>query len=435
MRFRQSVQAAIVAATLLGVITLGGPAKAMQPLDRFVASSRQSNVDRREAVATAEQRDHEATQAWRRLYPTFTARGAYTFNQFESVATFPNPGGPAKSITITPQNQLDGFLTLDVPVVDFSAYARIRAQEAISDAARARADATTLDVERSVARVYYQVHASRAVLAAARQRVDTTSGSLRVTEERQAAGLASDLERLRAVAEVERAKQNVASAEYLVATTERALTTASGLAPEPGGVAPEDDLRDEPALESFMNGRSPAEEAARLDARAQDALTSQARSAFYPAVSATATERLTNATGFADRVAFFTGGVNLTWRLDLANVSATRAQAAARTAAQAREDKTRLARADQVHDAWNLVRSQIATARAARAEAAASKLAAGLARDKYAAGTAIQLDVLEADRRAFEAEVARIQADSDLKYARAALRVAAGRSVIDGGAR
>jgi outer membrane protein TolC len=98
-----------------------------------------------------------------------------------------------------------------------------------------------------------------------------------------------------------------------------------------------------------------------------------------------------------------------------------------------RVDRTEQAQADDVYTAWSFVIAEIAACRAARAEAEANQLAAELAKDKYGAGTALQLDVLQADRQAFASEVARIQADADLKYARAALRLAAGRSLVDGG--
>jgi outer membrane protein TolC len=53
-------------------------------------------------------------------------------------------------------------------------------------------------------------------------------------------------------------------------------------------------------------------------------------------------------------------------------------------------------------------------------------MAAELARDRYGVGAATQLDVIRAQEDAFRAEVTRIQADTDLAYARAALRASAG---------
>ena len=47
--------------------------------------------------------------------------------------------------------------------------------------------------------------------------------------------------------------------------------------------------------------------------------------------------------------------------------------------------------------------------------------------DWHGSGVATQLDVIQAERDAFAASVARIQSDAELAYARAALRLDAGR--------
>ena len=49
---------------------------------------------------------------------------------------------------------------------------------------------------------------------------------------------------------------------------------------------------------------------------------------------------------------------------------------------------------------------------------------------QYRAGTATQLDLLQAQRDAFRAEVTRIQNDANLLNARAQLRLSTGRSLL-----
>ena len=61
-----------------------------------------------------------------------------------------------------------------------------------------------------------------------------------------------------------------------------------------------------------------------------------------------------------------------------------------------------------------------------------SARAADLALARYQAGEASQLDLLQAQRDAFAANAARIEADADLVDSRAQLRVAAGRSLLEG---
>jgi outer membrane protein TolC len=69
----------------------------------------------------------------------------------------------------------------------------------------------------------------------------------------------------------------------------------------------------------------------------------------------------------------------------------------------------------------------LAKSRAARSESKAAARAVDRARDRYANGAGTQIELVQAERDAFAAEVARIQADADLSYARAALKLAAAR--------
>jgi outer membrane protein TolC len=62
---------------------------------------------------------------------------------------------------------------------------------------------------------------------------------------------------------------------------------------------------------------------------------------------------------------------------------------------------------------------------------AALEQAAAQARSRYAVGNIAQLDLLQAQRDAFIADVNRIQADADLANARAQLRLASGRSLVE----
>lgn len=360
------------------------------------------------------------------------ARGSLTYNQFEARAALPQADGSRLEAVITPQTQLDGFLTLDVPIIDLSAWSKIGLQSSLRDAAHARLEATSLDVEKQVARAFYQVHAQRAVLAAAARTLETSTSNLRTIEQRKGAGLATDLDLARARAEVERNKQNLANATHNVTVIERQLETLSGLAAEPGGALPDDDLHEEAPRASFEGRKTPSVVLAEQEAKAQDHAVAQSRNLLFPTLSAVAQERFTNATGFANQSAIFTATLNLTFRFDLAVLSQADTQRAALAANAIKTSRAERAQADDLATSWSLVTAQIAACRAARAEAEANRLAATLAKERYGAGTALQLDVLQADRQAFQSEVASIQADADLKYARAALRLAAGRSIAGG---
>ena len=138
---------------VLGVaVPLARAAWATQPLDAFLTRAEAQSFDSREASATERQRDAEADAALGRLTPTLTARGIYTRNQYEVSAPLPDLPEP---LVITPQDQLDAVIQLDVPLIDLGNYYRYRSARELARGASAQRDATTIDVSRSVARAYY----------------------------------------------------------------------------------------------------------------------------------------------------------------------------------------------------------------------------------------------------------------------------------------
>jgi outer membrane protein TolC len=365
--------------------------------------------------------------------PSFTARGVYTRNQYEAAAQL--PGGPR--IVITPQNQWDGFLTLDVPIVDVAKHHRYASAKAIARASKWEQQATHLDVARSVTSAYYQFLGASALGSSARQSVKLAEANLQSVQDRRDAGAATDLDRERAVANVERAKQDVADAELVVALSSRRLETLSGVVPTPALGFPRDALRAEAPLEQWLarSGATPRERAAREVAVASAQAAKAARATFFPTLSGVAQERFTNATGFGGESPTYTLQLIATWRLDFGLPANVSAQSAATEVQTVRIDRARRAVSDSIFEAHQRVRAGIAKSRAARAQAAAAKKAAELASDRYEAGVATQLDVTQAQRDAFQADANRIQADADLAFARASLRLAAGLSPSNRGTR
>jgi outer membrane protein TolC len=148
------------------------------------------------------------------------------------------------------------------------------------------------------------------------------------------------------------------------------------------------------------------------------------------AAAGTFTERGTNAPGLAGHDWSYQAGLTLTWSLDLTKFADVRVQDAAADAARARELRATLSAGDAIPREWSTVAASIARSRSARAGREAAVHAATQARDRYRAGTITQLDLLQAQRDAFNAEVSRIQADADLVNARAQLRLSSGQSLL-----
>ena len=107
-----------------------------------------------------------------------------------------------------------------------------------------------------------------------------------------------------------------------------------------------------------------------------------------------------------------------------------RRQDARADAERAREARTFLSSGDAIHQQWNTVVAGIARSRGARAGRQAAFEAAAQAQTRCAVGNVTQLDLLQAQRDAFIADVNRIQADAELANARAQLRLASGRSLV-----
>jgi outer membrane protein TolC len=411
---------------VLAALAVSSSARATQPLEEFLASAKAKNFELREQRAQVRQSEATTDAAFGRLLPGFTARGVYTRNQFEVVAQF--PGAPTK-IVIQPENQLDAYLQLDVPLVDVASYYRYRAADAGARASTEQAALVELQAASAIARAYFQFVGASAIGRAAQESVRLAEANAQNVGDRLAAGAATELDRQRALANVERAKQDVADAELLRATSARALETTSGLAPSESETLAEDDLAGEAPLEAWLAraGETPADRAARAAGEAAELGHTAAKAAFVPTLGATALERLTNATGFANRSAIYLLQLSLTWHVDFAMLAQQRAQEAALDVSRVREEKVRRSGADAIFDAYQRVLAATAKCRSSRAQAAAAKRAAELAVDRYGAGASTQLEVTQAQRDAFLAAAARIGADAELALSRTALRLAAGR--------
>jgi outer membrane protein TolC len=419
----------------IGGLVVAAQASALQPLDEFLRGARTSSADNAEARAVRNQARADADAALGRALPRLSLRGAYTRNQFETILPLPGvSGGPGTPVTITPRDQLDATATLDVPLVDLASFARIAAARTSARASATEEAAIGLRVQSLVSQDYYQLVADAALVETSRRALDVARASLRIAEERHAAGTAALLDVDRARAEVERNVQQVANAELQESLVARALQSLTGISPQFEGEVPlADDLHEEPPLERFeaRDEEIPALAAAIQGRVASEEQARAQRFSLLPSLSASVTERATDAEGLGGRNAYGQAVVGLSWSFDLTTVAGIRERDAAADAARAREQRARLAARDEIHRAWATVRTNIARSRSARIQAEVSARAAQLALDRYEAGEVAQLDLLQAQRDAFGADASRIQADADLVNSRAQLRVAAGESLVE----
>jgi outer membrane protein TolC len=408
------------------LLLASGHAGATQPLETFLEAARTSNFDVREQAATVEQRSWESESALGRLLPSASARGVYTRNQYAAVIP-PGPIAP-NGLTITPQDQVDLFLQVDVPLIDLSNHARLSQSRHIEKASNAQLEVAQNDVQRTVARAYYTYVGSAALVQAAERSQKIAEENLAFVTTRHAIGVATELDRERARANLEQSKQDRAQAELIGITAGRNLETVSGITPTPVDEYPADDLHPEDPLPVWLaNTDTPAD---RVQAELGRAASSAKKAAAYsllPSLSANAQERITNATGFTGRTSSYMVQAMLSWRLDYGTYGAAQAQASAADVQKVRAERARRGVEDDIFGAWERVRTAIVKSESARAQANAAVRAEELALARYQSGALTQLDVTQSQRDAFQAQASRIQADADLLYSRVLLRLAAGK--------
>lgn len=431
---RMKTQASIAAVSSALIVALGAPraAHATQPLQEFIERAAAQSFDARESNALVSQREAEADAALGGLLPTASARGVYTRNQYE-VAISPQTGMGAptqKPIVIQRKDQLDGFLQLDVPLINVSNYHRYKSGQALSQSTKEQRAAITLDVGRSVTRAYFNFLGASALVRSAELSLKATEDNLRVVEARRDAGAATELDRERARANVERARQDIADAKLAVDLAARQLETLSGLSPTRAESFPVDDLHEEAPVQTWLAqaDKTPLAKSARSAQLAAQEARKAADTALYPTLAGSAQEHFTNATGFSGRSAFYTLQLVAQIRFDYALLAQSRAQSFAADASGVRSERTVRSLQDATYEAYRRVETGIVKSRSARAQATAAARASTLSLERYAAGVATQLDVTQAQRDAFLADAARIQADADLSAARAQLRLSVGQA-------
>ena len=407
---------------------LASPAMAMQPLETFLTAARTRNPDARQASAVYDQQKADALTTLGRQLPGVSVRANYYRNQYESQISV---GG--NQIVIQPQNQWTGSGTLNVPLIDLAQFQRIGAANTNADSYARRLEATRLSVEGETAQDYYQLLANLALVEVAQNYLEVSQENRKLTETKLRAGAATRLDLDRAIADVESQVQQLASARLQVALVARDLESTTSVTPDTSTTVDlTDDLHPERELGYFEAEvpMVPSVTAAALATRSAQQQATAEKFALVPVLAGSFTEYYANAPGFEPSHWWWQLGITATWTFDLTNVGNIQSSGANAAATQAAEDKARLVAGDAIHRYWQTIVAGIAQSRSARAGRDAAVHASEQARVQYMAGSATQLDLLQARRDAFSAEVTRIQTDANLLNARAQLRLAAGRSLV-----
>ena len=399
------------------------------PLEGYLKAAAKNNFDQRETTAVSRQREGELQQNWGKLLPSASITATYTRNQQSVQANIPSgPNGETQLLVINALNQLDANFTASVPLIDVAAWIRTAAAVSTAESSRLKMQSTGLETERQVARAYYALVAAESLVRSTERNQKANEDSFKLQQDRQTVGLASELDVRRSNAEVQRARQNVSDAYYSLAQARRQIETLSGLKADVSSDKLEDSLTEPSADEATLAHLALVQGA---DRDVQSASRSKAAAWVFlvPTLTLQGSERYTNAPGFGVNP-FWSVAVKAQWTLDAAGFGTARQQAALATVAEVRAERTRRQAFEQLDDARELVKANIAKSRAATAQLESTQFATKLAKDRFVQGKATQLDVIQAERDELDAEVGLIRVNADLKYARALLQLSQGRSLL-----
>jgi outer membrane protein TolC len=449
---------------LLSVIAVAAPAEARRlSLEEALAMARRNSRDLVQARARLEQSATNIEAAWTALLPTATAQGKYTHNYKEVVLDFShqNDGllglagivktaSPAQAGAVTAlenavvanapanpviqkQDQLDATLALTVPLVVPSAYPALASAKRAQAAAESGYAATEATVLLAAAQAFYAAAGSDELVVARRHAVDVARQALAIAKAKFDAQTVNRVEVARAELALLRADQALAEAADTQAQAHRALGTIL-VTREPLEVAVDDRAfeagSDSDAAGLARQALALRPEFAQLErtiaADDDQALASRLR--WLPTLSAFGNVHAFNYAGFSGDNYSWAAGAALDWTI---YDGGARDAARHLARAQRRETEARLSllRDTVADDVWNAHRTLTTKRRAlatARESVRISRETLALVAAQHDAGTATQLDLLQAQDALVAAEVAQAQAHFDLALADLTLRRNAG---------
>jgi outer membrane protein TolC len=424
----------MIAALLSLMLVAAAPLPA--PLLEYMQAARVNNRALAISRAQSAQRTAQAQQASAALLPSLRASADYTRNQFEAAAVFsPAPGEPPINVVIVPFDEWLATVGLNVPIVNLTNLERLSAARHGERSAKEALLASVADTDLSVAQAYYQVVAAQGVQTAAARAVATAEANQVIVETQLEAGTATQLAVERTRVDTSRARQNLVAASRTLFLAKRNLATLAGAPepielpqpPEPVLPAESEEVYVQRALQRRPEVQQLEEAVAQAEANRRQALSQLA-----PVISGAAQEHFKNAPGFIGQETYWTVGLGLQWTIDPLST-----RASVRLAdGVLQEQRARLAQIkdtvrDQVHSALLDIQASHARFREAQAEVRSAREALRIAQLRLREGTAISVELSQAQTDAFRADATLAQAQSDLAYSLLALHRASGEPLLE----
>lgn len=393
-------------------------------LDELLAKAADQDPAIASSTAQADASAAQVGQARASLLPRLSASAGYTRNEVATEVTLPG----SDPITITPLDELSASARLDVPLVDASGWATLAAANDCRDAAAAQATASTQSALLAVVQAAWDLRSATLARDAAAAAVTAQTRLLDRASARHDAGTGSNLDRLRATADLARARGALADAEADLSAARRALAARTGVSDVGADLVPR------PLPDGDLDAaHRPEVDAARATLDCRTRTRSAHTLGLAPTLGAFAQERVTNATGFSGQAATWSAGASLTWTpVDGGRRGAQVAQAdadvrAAEAALAQREQEA----ADALADARARLDAAALSREAAATREVAATAAATDAQARFEAGTGSAVDLSLALRDALDATVEHARAEARYAVAVETLRLAAGRPLLE----
>jgi outer membrane protein TolC len=423
-----------------------------------------NNRDLAQAKARVAQAHAGVLQAWVALLPQVSVQGKYTHNYKEvplDFSSFVNigklaadTGGAAiaaanaagqtalaqllqsdldklmsgapspltnasKPIIIQKQEQLDGLAQATIPLLVPSAYPALQAAKATEAASRANSDVTDANVLYTAAQTYYACAGADEVVEARKHAVVLEQKALDNAKARLEAGVVNRVEVTRAELQLVRARQAVLESEDAAAQSYRALGTILNMHDEVHVVESEETRPESQNLDNLTDQalrERPEIPALTLTIRSYDLQRKSDLWKWAPTISGFGNARIFNYAGFSGDKYSWALGLQLDWVLYDGGLrdGQRKLALAQRQEQEAKLDLLRDQVRDDVYNADRNVRTKRSALDTARRSVQLSKETLDLVQVQHDAGTATQLDLLQAQDNLVSAEVALAQARFDL---------------------